>query len=107
MSTAGKPRRMLILLLEQGWAGGSRYSGKGPRMDPGRGKERETEACPADFEQSSLPSCGLNTAVVLRGKPACECVITRLCRNVYTQRDWINFVQAAFLLTLPSSGMHD
>lgn len=64
MSTAEKPRRMLILLLEQGWAGGGKNGGTGPRIDPGRGNR---EACPADFEQSALPSCGLKAAVVLRG----------------------------------------
>lgn len=49
MSTAEKPRRMLILLLEQGCAAGSKYGGTGPHMNPGRGNKRETEACPADF----------------------------------------------------------
>lgn len=49
MSTAGGPGRMLILLLEQGWAGGSKYGGTGPHINPGRGNKRETEACPADI----------------------------------------------------------
>lgn len=34
-------------------------------------EETEREACPADFEQSALPSCGLKAAVVLRGRQ-CE-----------------------------------
>lgn len=98
---------MLILLLEQGWAGGSKYGGTGPHINPGRGNKRETEACPADIQQSARPSCELNTAVVLRGKTVYACVIARLYHNVYTQRDWINFAQAAFLLTLPNSEMQD
>lgn len=96
-----------MLLLERGWAAGSKYGSTGPSINPGRGNKRETEACPPDFQQSTLPSCELNTAVVLRGKTVCECVITRLYHNVYTQRDWINFAQATFLLTLPNSEMHD
>jgi len=49
MSTAEKPRRTLILLLQQAWAGGDKYSGAGPHINPGRRNKRETEACPADF----------------------------------------------------------
>lgn len=49
MSKAEKPRRTLILLVEQDWAGGSKYSGTGPHIDPGRWNKRETGACPADF----------------------------------------------------------